>query len=983
MNLIAATFVAEPIAAPLGVVLGAAGIAAPVDFAPYNQVLQQLLTPGSAFALNKGGVNIVLVRVHDFVRDQSDPELALSSLSGICTELGNALRQFAARSTDPLVLVMPPASPGLERRIADAAARAAGQLRAAVAGLPGLHILDLELTNSQFGGDEHDPVRDQYAHIPYTEEYFAALALALGRLIHAIRVPPAKVLVLDCDNTLWRGVVGEDGVEGIELTDAFLKVQEFAVALEGKGILVCLASKNTEADVLAVFETRRDMRLKLEHIAAHRVNWLPKPTNIRALAQELNLGLDAFVFIDDNPVECAQVRAELPSVITLQLPPDAEVESFLKNLWVFDKLVSTAEDRERTRMYRENAARQALESTATDIADFLESLNIKIEINPPDEAEWPRVAQLTQRTNQFNFLTGRRTEAELRARAVDGESVLRVRVKDRFGDYGLVGVIETHREADSLSVDNLMLSCRVLGRGVEHAMLRRLGEIADAAGLAWLCLPLVATARNEPARAFADSVAAQYRVTQPAGALYRIPVAAAMQIEHRPGQDPEAVLEARRAEDKKGTAANVAAAPSDDSRSDRYAQLASKLDSGSAIMGVLASRRITRQLSSGPATAPASDFERQLLEIWEEVLSTNGIGVDDDYVALGGTSLLSVRLFAQIERRFGVQLRLTSILEAPTVRSLARLIAASRQSARRDLVCLRAGSRRNLFLVHDGLGETLLYVNLARMLPPGVAVYGVEPKSLPGIPLAHASIEDMAGYYVERVREIQPQGPYFLGGMCAGGTIAYAMAARLESICKGSVQLVTILDGATPTAVRRSGARLSRLRDALASGGEQGGSAFGRFATILATVTRKAFNVAAYESRMLWEGASLKVRFALFRRLIASGGHWPRALRQLTVAQIYSELESRYRPPALSDVPVLLVRAREGEGGDTPFRELYCDAEFGWRECVGKLETADVEGGHSSMLQLAHVHSLVAVLAPRVGYADAPVASEILSDAAA
>lgn len=358
-----------------------------------------------------------------------------------------------------------------------------------------------------------------------------------------------------------------------------------------------------------------------------------------------------------------------------------------------------------------------------------------------------------------------------------------------------------------------------------------------------------------------------------------------------------------------------------------------------------------------------------MLQLWEEVLETDGLGVEDDYFALGGTSLLSVKLFAEIGRRFGSQLRLTTILEAPTVRLLALQVAPSATQARPGVVILRRGGPRNYFLVHDGFGETLLYLNLAKLLPLSLSIYGIEPRRLRGIPLAHASIEDMAAFYVEQIRSIQPSGPYSIGGMCAGGVIAYAMAACLQ-VQGERVQLVTILDGATPQAPKRSGLatrhRLSRLENAVAGVRSSGDSAITRWASIASTVIRKAYNVVAYEVFSMTRKVSVRLRFALMRNLARRDAAWPRHLPELSVMEIYNALESRYTPPRLADVPILLVRASVGDGNDTPYRDLYQDEDFGWRRVAGQLEVVDVIGGHSSMLQNPAVESLAAKLAEHI-----------------
>ena len=178
--------------------------------------------------------------------------------------------------------------------------------------------------------------------------------------------PPYKVIVLDCDNTLWKGVVGEEGVAGIAIPPAWRQLQQFMVELSGKGFLLCLCSKNAESDVLDVFEQRRDMILKRDHLVSWRINWQPKSENIRSLAQELNLGLDSFIFLDDNPVECAEVRAGCPEVLTLRLPIEGDMVGFLERVWAFDRLNVTSEDQQRTAMYKQEIERGRFQKQAPD-----------------------------------------------------------------------------------------------------------------------------------------------------------------------------------------------------------------------------------------------------------------------------------------------------------------------------------------------------------------------------------------------------------------------------------------------------------------------------------------------------------------------------------------------------------------------------------------------------------------------------------------
>jgi len=967
---IAATFTAEPLLAALGFILDQAGLNFTVKFAPYNQVFQQLLSSTSLLSTNAHGANLVLVRVEDFVRDASDVETARALVARTIRELSDALRQHDGRAKSPTVFGVLAPSPTAARELLPDFERAAASLNACVRELRGIQLLTAQEIERVSSGERYDALRDELAHIPFTEEFYASLALAIARKVHAFRIPAHKVLVLDCDNTLWRGVVGEDGVDGIAIPRELLAIQRFAVEEHDKGTLVCLASKNAERDVLEVFEKRKEMILRTENIVAHRINWKSKPDNIASLADELNLGLDSFVFLDDNPVECAQVKAALPQVVTLQLPPEPEIAQFLAHLWVFDKIFVTDEDTRRTKMYRENTARQSLEGSTTDIGDFIASLELVTDIAPPAEAEWPRVAQLTQRTNQFNFTTLRRTELDMRSAAAGGSLVLRVNVRDRFGDYGLVGLMLADAREGNLVVDTLLLSCRVLGRGVEHAMVRRLGEFALEKGLSNVDLPLIPTAKNEPAQAFVESVAGAFKIDAANPILFRIPATFARGIMHRPGHDPDAVMKARKSEEKKGSAANsLSGAKSIANRSERYSRLARDWVSGRAVADAVRARSLHARGLSGHLIEPSTETERRLVALWRELLNVVKLGVEDDYFALGGTSLLAADLFAEISQRFGVKLPLTTILEAPTVRALALRIEPQSVERSEVLIELKRGGTHNLFLIHDGDGETLLYRNLARRLPDDLTVFGIEPRRLSRVPLAHTRIEDMAKFYIEEMRNKQPRGPYMLGGLCAGGVIAYEMASQLKDVGE-TVKLVALFDAAKPRARKRSGQiskqRVRRLEAVFAGvRGEQGILVERLYASIKAAAL-KLRNFLAWEFSSRAKRLTTRVRFRLLHELLVRGRPWPSSLAELSVREIYDSAEARYLPKELSDAGILLLRAQSGDEYDQPYREVYADDTFDWISVAGDITVIDVKGGHSSMLQEPFVESLVSVLTPKV-----------------
>ena len=955
---VAATFTVEGIAQPLSFMLEAAGVPAAIEFAQYNQVFQELISPASLLALNDSGTNIVLLRTSDFVHDTIDRTNLEKVLGEFVQEFLRAARQYAQRARVATIFFIGE-SPADDGASADLFERQAALIADALSVLPNVTVIRHAEVAPLCDTPGYDPIADQLAHAPYTDDWFGALSIALARRIHLQRVPAHKVLVLDCDNTIWRGVVGEDGVAGIGLDPGFLAVQQFAIATQALGTLVCLASKNVEADVLEVFEAREDMLLKREHIVAHRVNWEPKPSNLRALARELNLGLDSFVFLDDNPVECGTMQEMVPEVVTLQLPLPDEVPAFLANLWTFDKAAVTQEDRQRTEMYRQNAARDSFESTASDIGEFLASLQLEVTIAAPAEDEWPRMAQMTQRTNQFNFTTRRRTEPEMRALAATHD-VFAVHVRDRFGDYGLVGALVARRAAGVLEVDTFLLSCRVLGRGVEHAMVAHLGQLARSAGLATVRLPLIKTAKNEPALAFANHILSAYRAEQGGEVVFTMPADIVAAVTHRAGDDAEAVIAARKAD---GAKPAKAAAPALQGRSARYAKLARELTSGAAVTAAWRAAAPVAERTVAAGAQPQTATERALVALWEEILGQRGIGIDDDFFALGGSSLQAARMIAEIGHSRAVTLPLTTIIESPTVRALSVRVDDGDVAGDGGLVPLRQGGPRKLFLVHDGDGETLLYRGIARRLPADLDVYGIQPRRKSRIPLAHLSIEEMASAYLQDVRAAQANGPYLLGGMCAGGLIAFEMARQLEHSGE-TVERVLMLDSALPNlphkAAPSDARRSGRLKSAMQAAREGRGLLPGAVAA-LGVLVRKVVNTAAWELGRVRRERQDRHRLQVLERVLSEGKAWPAGLRSLDFRAIYNHAERRYVPGS-SGLRAVLVRARSGSGNDTPYIDVYQDPMLGWAGVVRQLDVIDVDGGHSSMLQEPHAASLAGAL---------------------
>ena len=383
------------------------------EFAPFNQVFQELLDPKSLLRGNRNGLNILLIRLQDWRKSASSSEPASEeALDRSVNEFVVALRNAAASGRTPWLVCVCPNSPSEESRCGGVYRRIEKGLAHDLGDASGVYLLGPEELERWYPvKDYYDPAGDELGHVPYTPVYFTVLATALARKYHTLKRPPCKVIALDCDHTLWSGVCGEDGAEGVGLTPLSWNCNA-SCARNRRPVLLCLCSKNNENDVVEVFDRRDDMPLRREHLAAWKLNWRPKSENLKALAEELGLGLDSFVFIDDNPLECADVEANCPEVLTLQLPQDpAQIPHFLQHCWVFDHLKLTAEDRKRSDMYRQSRERERLREQLS-MADFLASLELEILIEPIRSEQLSRAAQLTQRTNQLNLTTRRRTEAE-------------------------------------------------------------------------------------------------------------------------------------------------------------------------------------------------------------------------------------------------------------------------------------------------------------------------------------------------------------------------------------------------------------------------------------------------------------------------------------------------------------------------------------------------------------------------------------------
>ncbi len=376
---------------------------------------------------------------------------------------------------------------------------------------PYLHICDMEFLAHRHGGIQaHDPRGWFESKQPCSPALLADLAREAAHLIGSLRRAPKKVLVLDLDNTLWGGVVADDGIEGIEVGDtsprgeAFKAFQKYIASLKDRGTLLAVCSKNDQAKAEEVFAKHPEMVLRLEDFVSFKANWEPKSENIRRMAAELNLGLDSFAFVDDNPAEIEIVRQFAPEVATILLGPDpSEYVTQLQDCRLFEPRNITAEDAERTAAYHAESKRKALFATVTDMGAYLQSLEMEASISEFAPMDVQRLAQLINKSNQFNLTTRRRTEADILALMSDPDYVaFSVRLKDRFGDHGLISVVIAKKAGGTMEIDTWLMSCRVLKRQVEDEALNELARMAKARGCAKIEGVYLRTAKNEMVRDF-------------------------------------------------------------------------------------------------------------------------------------------------------------------------------------------------------------------------------------------------------------------------------------------------------------------------------------------------------------------------------------------------------------------------------------------------------------------------------------------------
>jgi len=350
----------------------------------------------------------------------------------------------------------------------------------------------------------------------YTIDFYKAYAKFVKPFIMSANGKSKKALIFDCDNTLWKGILGEDGFDNIEMSSRtmdgaiFSEIQAMALDINKQGILIGLCSKNNPKDVDEVIKSHLDMQLRDEHITINKSNWSDKVSNLKAIAQELNIGLDSLVFVDDSSFEVNLIREQLPDVTVLQVPKRLYEypKMFRENLGLFYNLSFTAEDRKKIKMYKLHAKRETVKKQFSNIEDYFVSLELKLTIFYDEETIVPRMSQISQKTNQFNLTTKRYTEGDIKNFITKEDSkVLAFSVSDKFGDSGITGlcIINIDDKSETAEIDTYLMSCRIIGRNVEYSFMDYIIDMVKRNKVNVVKAKYVETQKNETVKEFYDN----------------------------------------------------------------------------------------------------------------------------------------------------------------------------------------------------------------------------------------------------------------------------------------------------------------------------------------------------------------------------------------------------------------------------------------------------------------------------------------------
>jgi FkbH-like protein len=631
-----------------------------------GDLLYGLLSALPCTAGQSSGITAVLMRAEDICKDgqeqptpaRPNPNASASARPSVVA-IADAVRRSVESKGVPHIVCICPRSPELR----DGSAWASSvndtevDLFRNLSGIRGVMMIPLErLVPDVDSGPYYDAVGAEIAAAPYSATFVAQLATAIARGIVQVTAARKKAIVLDCDGTLWSGTCAEDGPDGIVLTPGHQYLQECMLRLRRLGVVLCLSSKNDSNDVRAVFARRGDMPLKLDHFTLAKVNLLPKTKNVTEIASALGIELGSMVVIDDDPLEVSELRNSLPETLVVRCPrqPD-EIRTALDNIWAFDVTEPTAEDSLRAEFYQHSSEREERRTNALSTMQFRHDVGLVSEsrrMTPEDE---PRVRQLLERVTRFNLNGQHWSASELREilRGRDVECWV-TSVKDRFGEYGIVGVVIPRVNGSTAEIKAWNLSCRALGRGVEIEMLNNVGTVAALANIELIEICYCATARNCLVQEFLSTLSPLSVSASGGGVRYcfsadylRGLVVGENEL-RPPAMCSEAKMPATEFSGRNGTTAGIVLG------SDLQERIVEDLRFPRKVLEAVfsSSNGCRRRLDVASQGVIAVVLRR----LWAEILHTENIRDDQSFFELGGDSLLAARFISQMQQELKLEL---------------------------------------------------------------------------------------------------------------------------------------------------------------------------------------------------------------------------------------------------------------------------------------------------------------------------------------
>lgn len=655
------------------------GASASIEVADPAQTRYGLLYHSGFLLAPRSGTNVILIRAEDLLVNEAaqlGQHESLGRSRDTISAVVEGIRETVQAIAMPHVICMCPRSP-IADDVSENVLRCEQALLSGLSAIAGVTLVNAEELLRTFVGDTYyDGISAEVAHAPYSERFVARLATIIARKIVQATAVKKKAVVLDCDGTLWGGNCAEDGPHGIQLTDGHRHLHQFMLRLRSAGMLLCLCSKNDAGDVRKVFAERPDLPLKLDDFAVMMINWREKTENLLRIANELGISLSSIVFVDDDPIEVREIRGRCPEVLVVRCPRQEEdIRGVLDNVWAFDVEPTTGEDLVRNDFYQDRQQREDARAKSFSVRQFIEDIEVVCETTPMVPDDEPRVWQLVERVNRFNLNGNRWQRSELhRLWGNPGISCLVTRVRDRFGDYGLVGVTVVESVAAACEIRIWNLSCRALGRGVEVEMLRNVGRVALKAKLEFVDVEYRASAKNYLVREFLSTLNASSTEVNGTAMKYRFAAeflaGLTVQLEQR---WCETALSANTGRMIKTTAQN-------DDRAHLVIDSAlMERISGDLRMPenvlLLAGYSRNAVVQEHGRKAESSRTENLVRNLWGQVLQRGDVKRDDNFFELGGDSLLASRFIGRMQQELNMDLPLTLFFSSDfTVREVAKAV---------------------------------------------------------------------------------------------------------------------------------------------------------------------------------------------------------------------------------------------------------------------------------------------------------------------